>query len=164
MNNIIKFYIFLKKKILNLFLIDILKALNITKYFLFSKKITNKYPIEKIPISKKFRGLHALRIYNNKKSRCISCKLCESVCPANAINIKTGYNKKNNIRETIEYKINLKKCIFCGLCESSCPVNSIVEFNFFEYCFFNKNKMILNKKKLYYIEKKYKKKIFNKYK
>jgi len=30
----------------------------------------------------RFRGLHALRRYENGEERCIACKLCEAVCPA----------------------------------------------------------------------------------
>jgi NADH-quinone oxidoreductase subunit I len=40
------------------------------------------YPMEKIPQSPRFRGLHALRRYPNGEERCIACKLCEAVCPA----------------------------------------------------------------------------------
>lgn len=43
---------------------------------------TINYPFEKGPISSRFRGEHALRRYPNGEERCIACKLCEAICPA----------------------------------------------------------------------------------
>ena len=56
------------------------------KYF-FAPKVTINYPHEKGPLSPRFRGEHALRRYANGAERCIACKLCEAVCPAQAITI-----------------------------------------------------------------------------
>jgi NADH-quinone oxidoreductase subunit I len=47
-----------------------------------------QFPEEKTPLSPRFRGLHALRRYDNGEERCIACKLCEAVCPALAITIE----------------------------------------------------------------------------
>ena len=43
---------------------------------------TINYPFEKGPLSPRFRGEHALRRYPSGEERCIACKLCEAVCPA----------------------------------------------------------------------------------
>ena len=56
------------------------------KYF-FKPKGTLNYPHEKGPLSPRFRGEHALRRYPNGEERCIACKLCEAICPAQAITI-----------------------------------------------------------------------------
>ena len=56
------------------------------KYF-FKPKATVNYPFEKGPLSPRFRGEHALRRYANGEERCIACKLCEAICPAQAITI-----------------------------------------------------------------------------
>ena len=53
------------------------------KYFL-KPKATLNYPYEKGPLSPRFRGEHALRRYPNGEERCIACKLCEAICPAQA--------------------------------------------------------------------------------
>ena len=45
-------------------------------------------PYEKGPLSPRFRGEHALRRYPNGEERCIACKLCEAVCPAQCIAIE----------------------------------------------------------------------------
>jgi len=57
---------------------------------LFKPKKTINYPFEKGKISPRFRGEHALRRYPNGEERCIACKLCEAVCPAQAITIESA--------------------------------------------------------------------------
>ena len=55
---------------------------------MFQRKVTVNYPYEKGPLSPRFRGEHALRRYPNGEERCIACKLCEAICPAQAITIE----------------------------------------------------------------------------
>ena len=116
----------------SLMLKDILIGMSITGRYLFKPKITIQYPEEKTPQSARFRGLHALRRYENGEERCIGCKLCEAVCPAYAITIETA-ERDDGTRRTSRYDIDLTKCIFCGFCEEACPVDAIVETNIFEY-------------------------------
>ena len=116
----------------SLMLKDILTGMSITGRYLFKPKITVQYPDEKTPLSNRFRGLHALRRYENGEERCIGCKLCEAVCPAYAITIETA-ERDDGTRRTSRYDIDLTKCIFCGFCEEACPVDAIVETNIFEY-------------------------------
>ena len=116
----------------SLMLRDILVGMSITGRYLFKPKITVQYPEEKTPLSSRFRGLHALRRYENGEERCIGCKLCEAVCPAYAITIETA-ERDDGTRRTSRYDIDLTKCIFCGFCEEACPVDAIVETNIFEY-------------------------------
>jgi NAD-dependent dihydropyrimidine dehydrogenase PreA subunit len=51
-------------------------------------QVTLNYPFEKGPLSTRFRGEHALRRYPSGEERCIACKLCEAICPAQAITIE----------------------------------------------------------------------------
>ncbi|MFO1262180.1 MAG: NADH-quinone oxidoreductase subunit NuoI [Rhodoferax sp.] len=113
-------------------LIELCKGLMLTGRYLFRKKVTIQFPEEKTPLSPRFRGLHALRRYENGEERCIACKLCEAVCPAMAITIESDV-RADGTRRTTRYDIDLTKCIFCGFCEESCPVDSIVETQVFEY-------------------------------
>lgn len=140
------------------FLIDLLKGLAITAYYLFQKKFTIQFPEEKTPISPRFRGLHALRRYDNGDERCIACKLCEAICPALAITIKLK-PRLDNKRQTSKYDIDLSKCIFCGLCEESCPVDAIVQTQILEYHGEKKSDLYLTKEILLAIGDKYDKEI-----
>ena len=111
---------------------ELLKGLSLTGRYLFARKVTVQFPEEKTPQSPRFRGLHALRRYDNGEERCIACKLCEAVCPAMAITIESAV-RDDGSRRTTRYDIDLTKCIFCGFCEESCPVDSIVETRILEY-------------------------------
>ena len=116
----------------SLMLWELLKGLALTLRYMFRPKYTVHYPMETIPKSNRFRGLHALRRYPNGEERCIACKLCEAICPALAIHIESE-QREDGTRRTTRYDIDLTKCIFCGFCEESCPVDSIVETRILEY-------------------------------
>ena len=99
---------------------ELFKGMRLTGRHFLSKKVTVQYPEEKTPLSPRFRGLHALRRYENGEERCIACKLCEAVCPALAITIESDV-RDDGSRRTTRYDIDLTKCIFCGFCEESLP-------------------------------------------
>ena len=128
-------------------LVELFKGLAITGRHFLSPHITVQFPEEKTPLSPRFRGLHALRRYENGEERCIACKLCEAVCPALAITIDSE-QRADGTRRTTRYDIDLFKCIFCGFCEESCPVDSIVETHILEYHFENRGENIVTKPQL----------------
>ena len=117
----------------SLFLSEFIGAFFLSMRYFFKPKATINYPFEKNPLSPRFRGEHALRRYPNGEERCIACKLCEAICPAQAITIEAGPRRNDGTRRTTRYDIDLTKCIFCGFCEESCPVDSIVETRVLEY-------------------------------
>ena len=136
------------KKLVNDFSLGELRTgLKVTSKELVNKKITVQFPEERTPISPRFRGLHALRRYPNGEERCIACKLCEAVCPANAITIDSEM-REDGTRRTTQYDIDLFKCIFCGFCEEACPVDAIVETHIFDYAFESREGSIIDKKSL----------------
>ena len=90
----------------SLLLVELLKGLGLTGRHLFSRKVTVYFPEEKTPQSARFRGLHALRRYPNGEERCIACKLCEAVCPAQAITIDAE-PREDGSRRTTRYDLSL---------------------------------------------------------
>ncbi|KAJ2896873.1 NADH-ubiquinone oxidoreductase 23 kDa subunit [Zalerion maritima] len=113
----------------------------------FRPPYTIYYPFEKGPISPRFRGEHALRRYPSGEERCIACKLCEAICPAQAITIEAE-ERADGSRRTTRYDIDMTKCIYCGFCEESCPVDAIVESPNAEYATETREELLYNKEKL----------------
>lgn len=84
----------------------------------FRPPYTIMYPFEKGPLSPRFRGEHALRRYPSGEERCIgscahsriipyklilvtsACKLCEAICPAQAITIESEARLDGSRRTT----------------------------------------------------------------
>uniref|UniRef100_A0A7N0T4R6 4Fe-4S ferredoxin-type domain-containing protein n=1 Tax=Kalanchoe fedtschenkoi TaxID=63787 RepID=A0A7N0T4R6_KALFE len=83
-----------------LFLTELVRGLNLTLKYFFETKVTINYPFEKGPLSPRFRGEHALRRYPTGEERCIACKLCEAVCPAQAITIEAEVREDGSRRTT----------------------------------------------------------------
>jgi NADH-quinone oxidoreductase subunit I len=126
---------------------DLVVGFAITLRYMFKRKVTLNYPYEKGPLSPRFRGEHAQRRYPNGEERCIACKLCEAICPAQAITIESE-PRADGTRRTTRYDIDMTKCIYCGLCEESCPVDAIVEGPNYEFAAETREELFYNKEKL----------------
>ena len=128
-------------------LVELFKGMALTGRYALARKVTLEYPEEKTPQSPRFRGLHALRRYENGEERCIACKLCEAVCPAMAITIEAA-ERADGTRRTTRYDIDMVKCIYCGFCQEACPVDAIVEGPNYEFAVETREELLYDKQRL----------------
>ena len=128
-------------------LTELVAGFALTLRYMFKPKVTVNYPYEKGPLSPRFRGEHALRRYPNGEERCIACKLCEAICPAQAITIEAE-PRDDGSRRTTRYDIDMTKCIYCGFCQEACPVDAIVEGPNFEFSTETREELMYDKDKL----------------
>jgi len=138
---------FMDRAAQTIFLSELVSGLGLTLRYMFRPKVTLNYPYEKGPLSPRFRGEHALRRYPNGEERCIACKLCEAVCPAQAITIEAE-PREDGSRRTTRYDIDMVKCIYCGFCQEACPVDAIVEGPNFEFTTETREELLYDKEKL----------------
>ena len=128
-------------------LMDFAEAFGLGMKYMVAPKKTVQYPHERNPQSPRFRGEHALRRYPNGEERCIACKLCEAICPAQAITIEAE-PREDGSRRTTRYDIDMVKCIYCGYCQEACPVDAIVEGPNFEFATETREELYYDKDKL----------------
>ena len=138
---------FINRTARSFLLVELVSGMALTLKYMFKPKVTLNYPYEKGPLSPRFRGEHALRRYPNGEERCIACKLCEAICPAQAITIEVE-PRDDGSRRTTRYDIDMTKCIYCGFCKEACPVDAIVEGPNFEFATENREELLYDKDKL----------------
>ena len=96
----------IKQVIRGALLLEFVSAFWLAMKYFFRPKVTINYPFEKGPLSPRFRGEHALRRYPSGEERCIACKLCEAICPAQAITIEAE-PREDGSRRTTRYDIDM---------------------------------------------------------
>ena len=138
------------------YLPQIATGLKTTFSNLFKKKVTLQYPEEKPVIPQGYRGVPTLVKDPNGREKCVSCQLCEFVCPPKAIRITPGEidaesepDRAHVEKAPKEFDINMLRCIYCGYCQEVCPEEAIFLQDIFSVSGYSREEMVNNKQKLY---------------
>jgi len=101
---------------------------------MFVKKAdTSLYPAIQANVADKFRGMLAF-----DAGLCVGCKLCQKVCPTDAIIIeKTEEAGEKRFIAVVQ----LDKCIFCGQCVDTCNKDALRNTADFELACGDKNSL-----------------------
>ncbi len=136
------------------YLPQVFGGLWITLKHFFGPRVTLEYPEQRPEISPGYRGVPTLVKDPNGREKCVSCQLCEFVCPPKAIRITPGAIPADAPTAHVEkapreFEINMLRCIYCGLCEEVCPEEAIVLQNVYSLCGYSRGELVNNKEKLY---------------
>lgn len=136
------------------YLPQIASGLATTFKHMFKPKVTLEYPDEQPTLPRNYRGVPTLVKDPNGREKCVSCQLCEFVCPPKAIRITPGeiaddseYSHVEKAPE--EFEINMLRCIYCGLCQEVCPEEAIWLQNTFTLNGLSREELQFKKQKLY---------------
>ena len=138
------------------FIPQIVTGLKTTLAAMFDKTITLEYPEQRPVIPENYRGVPTLVKDPNGREKCVSCQLCEFVCPPKAIKIIPGEidaeaepDRAHVEKAPKEFEINMLRCIYCGLCQEVCPEEAIFLKDIFSMSGYTREEMINKKEKIY---------------
>lgn len=122
------------------------------KHF-FGPTDTLEYPEQRPAIPPGYRGAPTLVKDPNNRVKCVSCQLCEFVCPPKAIRIKPGSIPPDDPNAAVEkapeaFDIDMLRCIYCGLCEEVCPEEAIFLQNQYSMTGYSRAEMVNGKDRL----------------
>jgi len=118
------------------------------------KVVTMEYPEQKWTLPPDYRGAPYLVKDQDGNTKCVSCQLCEFVCPPKAIRITPPGNsglpadRTNAEKMPAEFEINMLRCIFCGFCQEVCPEEAIFLQKDYSLTALSRGELIYNKEKL----------------
>ncbi len=136
------------------YLPQIFAGMRVTLKRLFSPNVTLEYPEEKPTIAPGYRGVPTLVKDPHGREKCVSCQLCEFVCPPKAIRITPGEIPAGATNEHVEkhpkvFDIDMLRCIYCGLCQEVCPEEAIWLNSQFSMSGYSRDTMVHHKDRLY---------------
>ncbi len=121
-------------------------------------KVTMQYPEEKwdSELPDYYRGAPTLVKDEQGRERCVSCQLCEFICPPRAITITPGEIPSGDTWAKVEkrpeeFEIDMIRCIYCGMCEEVCPEQAIFLRKDYAITGTTRAEMVHDKEKLYEI-------------
>ena len=133
---------------------QIVSGLKITLKRLLQPVETMQYPEERPAIPPGYRGVPTLVKDPNGREKCVSCQLCEFVCPPKAIRITPGELDHASANAHVEkgpqaFDIDMLRCIYCGLCQEVCPEEAIWLQNQYSMTGYTRTEMVNHKDRLY---------------
>jgi NADH-quinone oxidoreductase subunit I len=136
------------------YLPQIIGGLGITMKNMLKPAVTLEYPDERPDIPEGYRGVPTLVKDPKGREKCVSCQLCEFVCPPKAIRITPGGIDESSDEAHVEkapeeFEINMLRCIYCGYCQEVCPEEAIWLQNIFSLNGLSREELVFKKKKLY---------------
>jgi len=144
-----------------LYLPAILSGLGRTWREMFQPETTLQYPEERPVIHDDYRGAPGLVRDDEGREKCVSCQLCEYICPPKAIMIKPAEIRDAASSEIAgpdsvekapkEFFIDMLRCIYCGYCEEVCPEEAIFMTSVYELNGSSRAQLVHDKPKLYEI-------------
>jgi NADH-quinone oxidoreductase subunit I len=132
---------------------------NATKFFnREGTDVCMQYPEQKwdAELPEYYRGAPALVTDEHGRERCVSCQLCEFICPPRAITILPGEIPKEDKWAKVEkaprkFEIDMIRCIYCGMCEEVCPEQAIFLRKDYAITGVTREEMVHDKERLYEI-------------
>ena len=118
------------------------------------KPVTMQYPEEKWVVPPGYRGAPYLVRDQDGNTKCVSCQLCEFICPPKAIKIippgpeAPPADRPRAEKLPKEFDIDMLRCIFCGYCQEVCPEEAIFLMKDYSLTGLSRQEMIYNKEKL----------------
>ena len=137
------------------YLPQIIGGLRTTLRHLVRRKETMEYPEQRPAIPPGYRGVPTLVRDPNGREKCVSCQLCEFVCPPKAIRITPGAvpadqpERAHVEKAPQEFEIDMLRCIYCGLCQEVCPEEAIFLQNQYSMSGYTRAEMVHDKARLY---------------
>ncbi len=136
------------------YLPQIASGLKITFKNMFKPAVTLQYPEERPNIPANYRGVPTLVMDPHGREKCVSCQLCEFVCPPKAIRITPGAISEDDPNAHVEkrpqeFEINMLRCIYCGFCQEVCPEEAIFLQNTYSLNGLTREELVFQKAKLY---------------
>ena len=137
-----------------LYLPQIFVGLGVTLRNMLRRKVTLEYPDERPTIPDNYRGVPTLVKDPDGREKCVSCQLCEFVCPPKAIRIEPGEIPETSKHAHVEkapeaFDIDMLRCIYCGLCQEVCPEEAIFLQDVYSVCGTDRKDFVFKKDQLY---------------
>lgn len=136
------------------YLPQIAAGLKTTLKHIFQPTVTLEYPEQRPTIPPGYRGVPTLVFDPHGREKCVSCQLCEFVCPPKAIRITPGGIDPADPAAHVEkrpqeFEIDMLRCIYCGLCQEVCPEEAIFLQNQYSMTGYTRAEMVNDKQRLY---------------